>query len=74
MTTNNEFQDQSKLELYFLFGFSIAFIIVELVIAIVFPMPTIFQYTVFRIVLALFSAGIAAIIPGVINLNLSFSK
>lgn len=64
----------SKLDKYLIYGFSIAFIIVILTIAIAFPSPTPFQYTVFRIVLALFSAGVAAMIPGVIDVNLTITK
>ncbi len=53
-----------------IFSFGIVFIITMLVLAIAFPNPTNFQYNVFRIILALAIAGIAAFIPGFINLNL----
>lgn len=52
------------------FVFGLVFIITLLVLAIVFPKPTPFQYSVFRIVLSLACAGIAAMIPGFINLEL----
>jgi hypothetical protein len=55
--------------LAFLFG--VCFVVVLLVLAIVFPNPTPFQYTVFRIVLALAAAGTAAMIPGFITARVS---
>ena len=54
----------------FLFG--VLFVVVLLSLAIRFPNPTAFQYTIFRSVLALAAAGVAAMIPGFIAL--SFSK
>jgi len=44
--------------------FGVVFISTILVIAIFFPQPTTFQYTVFRIVLALAAAGVASVVPG----------
>jgi hypothetical protein len=41
-----------------------------LVIAFLAPSPTPFQYTIFRVVLALAAAGIAAMIPGFIELEI----
>lgn len=52
----------------FIFGF--VFIVALLTLAIAFPKPTPFQYNVFRIVLSLASAGVAATIPGFINIEL----
>jgi hypothetical protein len=49
--------------------FGIIFIVSILVIAIFIPNPTSFQYTVFRIVLALAAAGVAAMIPGFISVE-----
>jgi hypothetical protein len=60
-----------SLERYLAFAFGVIFVIVLLVLAIKFPEPTPFQYTVFRIVLALAAAGVAAMIPGFLNVNLS---
>jgi hypothetical protein len=51
------------------FFFGLSFVAALLVLAIWFPQPTPFQYTVFRIVLALAAAGIAGIIPGMIRLT-----
>ncbi|MCI5162514.1 MAG: DUF1566 domain-containing protein [Candidatus Electrothrix sp. AX5] len=53
--------------LAFLFG--LCFVAALLVLAIWFPNPTAFQYTVFRITLALAAAGIAGVIPGMIRLT-----
>ena len=46
------------------FGFGCVFVVVLLTLAVVVPSPTAFQYTVFRIVLALAAAGVAAMVPG----------
>lgn len=51
------------------YAFGVIFVIVILGIAIGVPNPTSFQYTVFRIVLALAAAGVAAMIPGFINVT-----
>lgn len=53
------------------FVFGIVFVIVLLTLAIFFPNPTAFQYTIFRTVLALAAAGVAAMIPGFISLSIS---
>jgi hypothetical protein len=44
--------------------FGVVFVSVLLALAVLIPKPTPFQYTVFRIVLALAAAGVAAVIPG----------
>ncbi len=51
------------------FAFGIVFVVTLLVIAIAFPTPTSFQYEVFKVVLALAAAGIAAMIPGLLGIN-----
>jgi hypothetical protein len=51
------------------FVFGVAFVITLLVIAIRFPNPTPFQYNVFRAVLALAAAGVAAMVPGFIDIQ-----
>jgi hypothetical protein len=38
-------------------------------LAIAFPAPTAFQYTVFRIVLALAAAGVGALVPGFLEIR-----
>jgi len=50
-------------------AFGILFVGTMLVIAVKYPNPTAFQYTTFRIVLALACAGVASVIPGVLNLS-----
>lgn len=49
------------------FSFGIVFVVALMALAILFPTPTPFQYTVFRIVLALATAGVAAMIPGFVH-------
>jgi hypothetical protein len=51
------------------FAFGVVFVTVLLSMAIFFPEPSAFQYQVFRIVLALAGAGVAAIIPGIFDLQ-----
>ena len=46
------------------FIFGVVFVAVMLALAVVIPKPTPFQYTIFRIVLALAAAGAAAMFPG----------
>lgn len=52
------------------FAFGVLFVIVLLVLAIAFPRPTPFQYQVFMVVLALAAAGVAAMLPGFIEVNI----
>ncbi len=52
------------------FTFGVIFVIVLLVAAFAVPNPTAFQYTVFRIVLALAAAGVAAMFSGFIELEI----
>jgi hypothetical protein len=53
------------------FGFGVVFVISLLVLAVFFPAPTSFQYLVFRTVLSLAAAGIASMIPGFLEINIS---
>jgi len=53
------------------FTFGVAFVITLLVLAARFPHPTPFQYAVFKSVLALAAAGIAAFIPGFLDVKVS---
>jgi hypothetical protein len=50
--------------------FGVAGIITMLVLAIAFPIPSKFQYDVFKIVLSLAAAGVAAMIPGFIEVTI----
>lgn len=49
------------------FTFGVVFIVALLILAIALPKPTNYQYTVFRIVLALAVSGVAAFVPGFIE-------
>jgi hypothetical protein len=57
-----------------IFVFGIAFVVILIVLAIFFPNPTPFQYVVFRAVLALAAAGVAALIPGLLNVDIPAVK
>lgn len=52
------------------FAFGIVFVVTLLVLAIKFPNPTLFQYLVFKVVLSLAAAGVAAMIPGFLSLTI----
>ena len=60
-------------EMIAIFVFGTVFITVLLVLAIAFPYPTPIQYMMFRIVLGLASAGVAAIIPGTLHVSVTKS-
>ncbi|HXH37583.1 MAG TPA: hypothetical protein VNN08_03070 [Thermoanaerobaculia bacterium] len=53
------------------FGFGLIFVVTLLALAIRFPHPTSFQYTIFRSVFALAGAGVAATIPGFVSIDVS---
>jgi hypothetical protein len=53
------------------FAFGIIFIVTILLLVIIFPTPTAAQYETFRIVIALAAGGLAAVIPGLLNVNLT---
>jgi hypothetical protein len=53
------------------FVFGVVFIVTMLVLAVFFPKPEPFQYTVFRVTLSLAAGGVAAMIPGFINLSIN---
>lgn len=57
-----------------IFIFGIAFVVILIVLAIFFPNPTPFQYVVFRAVLALAAAGVGALIPGLLNIDIPAVK
>ena len=52
-------------------GCGVLFVSVMLVVAIAVPNPTATQWFVFRVVLALAAAGIGAVLPGLIVVNVS---
>ena len=60
-----------KLQQQLAFACGIMFVVVLLILALVVPNPTPFQYEVFRAVLSLAVAGVAAMIPGFVELTVS---
>jgi hypothetical protein len=56
------------------FVFGTIFVIALLVIGIAIPNPTSSQEATFRIVLALAAAGVAAVMPGLLNINVATGK
>ena len=61
-----DFMNRDKL-LSFIFG--VGFLSIMLIIALIKPDPSNFQYNVFRTVLALAGAGIGAVVPGILSVN-----
>jgi hypothetical protein len=53
------------------FAFGVVFVATILIMAIWIKSPTPFQYTVFRIILAVAAAGVAAVIPGILSVTVS---
>lgn len=53
------------------FAFGVLFVLIMLGIAMFIPSPSDFQYLVFRVVLSLAAAGVAAMIPGFLQVNFS---
>jgi hypothetical protein len=54
-----------------IFVLGVVFVLLLLVLAIAFPEPTAFQYLIFRTILALAAGGIAALVPGMLDLAMS---
>jgi hypothetical protein len=52
------------------FGFGVVFVIVSLTLALWVPIPSSFQYNVFKTVLAIAIAGIGAMIPGFLEVTI----
>lgn len=63
-------QSLKKIQETLAFVFGIVFVVVLLVLAVAFPNPPPFQYTIFRVVLALATAGVAAMIPGFLQVTI----
>lgn len=63
-------RESSRWEIPGVFVFGVVFLATMLVVAIRFPAPTEFQILVFRVVLAMSAAGVGAIVPGFITVNI----
>src|SRR5690242_14091308 len=59
-----------KLALVLAFVFGVAFLAALLVLAVAIPNPTQTQFETFRIIIALAAGGVAAVIPGLLDLQL----
>ena len=64
-------RDHKETERLYAFAFGVLFVTTMLIVAIYFPEPTQFQYLIFRIVIALAAAGVAAMIPGFLQIEIS---
>jgi hypothetical protein len=67
MAANIDLQSRSERIAIFVFG--TIFVVALIGLAVIVPEPKPFQYTVFRIVLALAAAGVAALVPGFIQVQ-----
>ena len=61
---------ERSMSLILAFTFGVIFVAALLVFALFVPNPTIQQFEIVRIILALAAGGVAAIIPGFLNLQL----
>jgi hypothetical protein len=61
---------QQTTSVIFAFAFGVIFVAALLVFALFVPNPTIQQFEIVRIILALAAGGVAAIIPGFLNLQM----
>ena len=60
-----------KLQQILAFVFGVTFVVVLIFLAVAIPDPTSFQYTIFRVILALAASGIAVMIPGFLQVTIS---
>jgi hypothetical protein len=65
----NNISNSKRAEKWAAFIFGIAFFLILLLIAIFFPNPTVFQFYIFRVILAVAAAGVATFIPGFLEVN-----
>ena len=63
-----------SLNIVLAFAFGVIFLAAILAIAVLLPNPTPQQFMIFRIVIAVAAAGVAAVIPGLLAVNLSAGK
>jgi hypothetical protein len=63
-----------RLALILAFVFGIVFLTALLALAVVIPNPTGPQFEMFRIIIALAAGGVAAVIPGMLNLRLGLGS
>ena len=63
-----------KTEVILAFVFGVVFLAVLLALIVWIPNPTPAQLMLFRITIALAAGGIAAVIPGFLNVNISLGK
>jgi hypothetical protein len=59
-----------SVEKFLAFCFGVIFAIILVIVAIAIPNPTNFTLFVFRVILALVAAGIGAVLPGLMEINL----
>jgi hypothetical protein len=69
--TERATMSDERLQTLLAFAFGIVFILSVLALAVFIPHPSPEQFEVFRIVMALAAGGVAAVIPGLLHLNLS---
>jgi hypothetical protein len=71
---NNWISGKLGIETLLAFVFGTVFVVALLVLGIVIPNPTPNQEQTFRIVLALAAAGVAAVMPGLLNISVAANK
>jgi hypothetical protein len=63
---------QQRLQSILGFVFGTVFVVTILTLVTLLPNPTPAQYEIFRIVIALAAGGVAAVIPGLLNIQMQF--
>lgn len=66
-----ETESSVKMERVAIFAFGVLFVSLILIFAVAVPQPSVFQYDVFKVVLALAAAGVAAFIPGLLVIEVA---
>jgi hypothetical protein len=67
--THEAVDHSKKWSLIAAFAFGVTFVVAVMSIALFRPNPTAFEYTVFRIVIALAAAGVGAVLPGFLDVQ-----
>lgn len=61
---------KKSIQIVYAFGFGVVFVCVMLGVALFLPYPSEFQYFTFRVVLALAAGGVAAMLPGFVQIDI----
>lgn len=74
MESNKWLSDKIGIDAVLAFVFGVTFVLALLILTVAIPNPTPSQEQTFRIVMSLAAAGIASVIPGMLNISASGGK